>query len=143
MFSGAHTIGQTICFFVRYRLYNYTGIGDSDPTINPEYFTELQTLCPEEGDGTELVSLDKDSQVYFDVNFFRNVRDGNGVLKSDQRLWENQETRRIVQKYTIRNFWFNNRFNFEFSNAMVKLGSIEVKTGTQGEIRNMCSVFNY
>ena len=89
------------------------------------------------------MSLDKDSQTNFDVSFFKNVRDGNAVLESDQRLWGNDETRPIVQKYasTIRGL-LGFRFDYEFPKAMVKLSSIEVKTGTQGEIRKVCSKIN-
>uniref|UniRef100_A0A803QBS1 Plant heme peroxidase family profile domain-containing protein n=1 Tax=Cannabis sativa TaxID=3483 RepID=A0A803QBS1_CANSA len=34
------------------------------------------------------------------------------------------------------------RFEYEFSKSMVKMSSIEVKTGTQGEIRKTCSKIN-
>lgn len=87
--------------------------------------------------------MDKDSQLKFDVNYFKNVRDGNGVLESDQRLWGDPTTRDIVQKYagTLRGL-LGLRFDFEFKKSMVKMSSIEVKTGTQGEIRKICSKFN-
>lgn len=45
------------------------------------------------------VALDKDSPAKFDVSFFKNVRDGNGVLESDQRLWEDSATQSVVQNY--------------------------------------------
>ncbi|KAI3804045.1 hypothetical protein L1987_32213 [Smallanthus sonchifolius] len=32
--SGAHTIGQTDCRFFRYRLYNFTTTGNSDPSLS-------------------------------------------------------------------------------------------------------------
>ncbi|PON89004.1 Peroxidase [Trema orientale] len=140
---GAHTIGQTDCSFVSYRLYNFTATGNPDPTISRSFLTQLQTLCPKGGDGSKRVSLDKDSQTSFDVSFFKNVRDGNAVLESDQRLWGDAETRRIVHNYAgnIRGL-LGIRFDFEFSKAMAKMSSIEVKTGTQGEIRKICSKFN-
>ncbi|KAF3453699.1 hypothetical protein FNV43_RR04140 [Rhamnella rubrinervis] len=140
---GAHTIGQTDCTFFRYRLFNFTTTGNSDPTINPAYLAQLQALCPENGDGSKRVALDKDSQTKFDVSFFKNVRDGNGVLESDQRLWGDAATRSIVDKYAgnIRGL-LGLRFDFEFRKAMIKMSSIEVKTGTQGEIRKICSKFN-
>ncbi|KAI3920578.1 hypothetical protein MKX01_039203 [Papaver californicum] len=140
---GAHTIGQTDCLFFRYRLYNFTTTGNSDPTINQAFTSTLQTLCPANGDGTKRVALDNGSQSKFDVNFFKNVRDGKGVLESDQRLWGDNATRVIVQKYagTFRGL-LGIRFDIEFRKAMVKMSSIEVKTGTQGEIRKTCSKFN-
>lgn len=45
------------------------------------------------------MALDKDSPAKFDVSFFKNVRDGNGVLESDQRLWEDSATQSVVQNY--------------------------------------------
>ncbi|KAI3835955.1 hypothetical protein MKW92_026983 [Papaver armeniacum] len=140
---GAHTIGQTDCLFFRYRLYNFTTTGNSDPTINQAFTSTLQTLCPANGDGNKRVALDNGSPSKFDVNFFKNVRDGKGVLESDQRLWGDNATRAVVQKYagTFRGL-LGIRFDIEFRKAMVKMSSIEVKTGTQGEIRKLCSKFN-
>ncbi|XP_068643531.1 peroxidase 25 [Aristolochia californica] len=140
---GAHTIGQTDCLFFQYRLYNFTATGNADPSIGPSFLSQLQGLCPRNGDGSKRVALDKDSQNKFDVSFFKNVRDGNGVLESDQRLWGDSATRSIVQKYagSIRGL-LGFRFDFEFPKSMIKLSSIDVKTGTQGEIRNVCSKFN-
>ncbi|KAK7327742.1 hypothetical protein VNO77_21832 [Canavalia gladiata] len=140
---GAHTIGQTECRFFSYRLHNFTTTGNSDPTINQAFLPQLQALCPNNGNGLRRVSLDKDSPAKFDVSFFKNVRDGNGVLESDQRLWEDPTTRSVVQSYAgnVRGL-LGFRFDYEFRKAMIKLSSIEVKTGTQGEIRKVCSKFN-
>ncbi|XP_002524497.2 peroxidase 25 isoform X1 [Ricinus communis] len=140
---GAHTIGQTDCLFFRYRLYNFTTTGNADPTINQSFLAQLRALCPKDGDGSKRVALDKDSQSKFDASFFKNVRDGNGVLESDQRLWDDAATRDVVQKYAgnIRGL-LGFRFNFDFSKAMIKMSIIEVKTGTDGEIRKVCSKFN-
>ncbi|XP_050215127.1 peroxidase 25 [Mercurialis annua] len=140
---GAHTIGQTDCLFFRYRLYNFTTTGNADPTINHEFLSQLQVVCPKDGDGSKRVALDSNSQLKFDASFFKNVRDGNGVLESDQRLWDDAETGDVVQKFSgnVRGL-FGLRFNFDFPKAMVKMSSIEVKTGSYGEIRKVCSKFN-
>ncbi|KAG6741034.1 hypothetical protein POTOM_056518 [Populus tomentosa] len=141
--SGAHTLGRTHCQFIRYRLYNFTATGNADPTINQSFLSQLRALCPNNGDGTIPVPLDKDSQTDFDTSFFKNVRDGNGVLESDQRLWDDAATRHVVKKYAgnIRGL-LGLRFDVEFRQAMVKMRSIDVKTGTNGEIRKACSKFN-
>ncbi|KAG5102165.1 hypothetical protein JHK84_047134 [Glycine max] len=67
----------------------------------------------------------------------------NGVLESDQRLWADSSTQSVVQNYAgnVRGL-LGLRFDFEFPKAMIKLSSIEVKTGTDGEIREVCSKFN-
>ncbi|TYK26941.1 peroxidase 25-like [Cucumis melo var. makuwa] len=140
---GAHTIGQTDCLFFRYRLRNFTTTGNSDPTINPSFLTELKALCPKDGDATKRVALDKDSQFKFDLSFFNNIKDGNGVLESDQRLWNDDSTRSIIQKYiSPLKGLLGLRFEYNFRKSMIKMSSIEVKTGMQGEIRRKCSRFN-
>ncbi|KAL6221696.1 hypothetical protein ACLB2K_005091 [Fragaria x ananassa] len=140
---GAHTIGQTDCLFFRYRLYNFTATGNSDPTISQASLAQLQALCPKDGDGSKRVALDKGSQSKFDANFFKNVRDGNAVLESDQRLLGDATTRNILQNYagSIRGL-LGFRFDLEFPKAMIKMSSIDVKTGADGEIRKVCSKFN-
>ncbi|MBA0806680.1 hypothetical protein Gohar_022544 [Gossypium harknessii] len=141
--SRAHTIGQTDCLFFRYRLYNFTTTGSADPTINQSFLTQLQSLCPRNGDGSIKVGLDIGSETKFDVSFFKNVRDGKGVLESDQRLWGDDGTRRVVENYAgnVRGL-LGLRFDYEFRKAMIKMSSIEVKTGSDGEIRKTCSKIN-
>ncbi|KAG8053280.1 hypothetical protein GUJ93_ZPchr0001g31226 [Zizania palustris] len=140
---GAHTIGQTDCLFVRYRLYNFTATGNADPTISPSAVPQLRALCPANGDASRRVALDLTSPGAFDASFFKNVRDGAAVLESDQRLWGDASTQATVQNYAgnIRGL-FGFRFSYEFPKAMIKMSSIAVKTGTQGEIRKRCSRFN-
>ncbi|KAL6006302.1 Peroxidase 25 [Asimina triloba] len=141
---GAHTIGQADCLFFNYRLYNYTTTGNADPSIKQDYLGELRDWCPLDGDNSTRVALDQGSQTKFDISFFKNIRDGYGVIESDQRLWGDDATRRIVHKYAAGNVRgiSGPRFENEFSKAMIKMGSIGVKTGTQGEIRNICSEIN-
>lgn len=141
--SGAHTIGQTDCAFVRYRLYNFTATGNADPTISQSYLPQLRGLCPSDGSTSSRVPLDKGSANKFDASFFKNVRDGNGVLESDQRLWDDDVTQDIVRKFagTFRGL-LGFRFDYDFSKAMIKLSSLDIKTGAQGEIRKICSEFN-
>ncbi|XP_074281067.1 peroxidase 25 [Silene latifolia] len=140
---GAHTIGQTDCRFFQYRIYNFTPTGNSDPSINQAFVSQLQTLCPKNGNGLNKVALDKDTPANFDVNFFKNIRDGYGVLESDQRLLGDDTTRAIVLNYAgnIRGL-FGVRFSFDFPKAMIKMSNIDVKTGYDGEIRYVCSKFN-
>lgn len=140
---GGHTIGQTHCQFIRYRLYNFTSTGNADPTINSANLPQLQSICPVDGDGTKAVPLDKGSETTFDASIFKNIRDGNGVLESDQRLWSDESTKMYVQRYagSIRGL-LGLRFDVAFAKAMQKMSNIGIKTGTQGEVRKVCSAFN-
>ncbi|XP_021908216.1 peroxidase N1-like [Carica papaya] len=93
---GGHTIGTTSCQLFRDRLFNFNGTGTHDSTINRMFLPQLQILCPENGDGSMRVALDTGSVNRFDTSFFANLRDGKGVLQSDQALWSDASTRILV-----------------------------------------------
>ncbi|KAJ9687112.1 hypothetical protein PVL29_015818 [Vitis rotundifolia] len=141
---GGHTIGTSACQFFSDRLYNFnttTGNG-ADPSIDPSFLPQLQALCPQNGDANRRVALDTGSPNTFDASFFKNLKNGRGILQSDQRLWEDASTRSYVQRFLgIRGLQALN-FNVEFRRSMVKMSNIGVKTGTEGEIRRVCSAIN-
>ncbi|KAK6241390.1 hypothetical protein SCA6_006779 [Theobroma cacao] len=114
----------------------------ADPSINPEFVSQLQTLCPPSSDDTGRVALDTDSVDSFDVSFFENLRNGRGILESDQMLWTDASTRSIAQSYLAVRGLRSLNFNIEFGRSMVKMSNIGVKTGTDGEIRKICSAIN-
>ncbi|XWS39704.1 hypothetical protein CRYUN_Cryun18bG0077800 [Craigia yunnanensis] len=97
---GGHTIGSTACQFCCYRLYNFTGNGP-DPSIDPSFVPQLQALCPQNGDGTSRADLDTGSARKFDTYFLTNLRNGRGVLLSDQTLWTYPSTRIFVQRFWV------------------------------------------
>ncbi|MBA0586541.1 peroxidase N1 [Gossypium raimondii] len=140
---GAHTIGTTACEFFSYRLFNFSATSNgADPSINPDFVSQLRTLCPSNGDGTRRVALDTDSVDSFDASFFHNLRKGRGILASDQMLWTDGCTRSIVESYLGVRGLPSLKFNVQFGKSMVKMSNIEVKTGTNGEIRKICSAIN-
>ncbi|KAL4360914.1 hypothetical protein GQ457_04G004000 [Hibiscus cannabinus] len=137
---GGHTIGTSACQFFSYRLYNFTN-GGPDPTINPTFVPKLQALCPQNGDGSRRIDLDTGSGNKFDVSFFANLRNGRGILESDQKLWTDASTRSFVQRFLGKRGTRPLNFNVEFARSMVKMSNIGVKTGINGEIRKICSAF--
>ncbi|XP_034702525.1 peroxidase N1-like [Vitis riparia] len=141
---GGHTIGTSACQFFRDRLYNFnttTGNG-ADPSIDPAFLPQLQALCPQNGDANRRVALDTGSPNTFDASFFQNLKNGRGILQSDQKLWEDASTRSYVQRFLgIRGLQGLN-FNVEFGRSMVKMSNIGVMTCTEGEIRRVCSAIN-
>lgn len=139
--TGGHTIGTTQCQFFNYRLFNFTNNGP-DPSMDPAFVTQMQALCPQNGDGSRRVALDTGSAGRFDTMFFSNLRNGRGVLESDQKLWTDASTRTFVQRFLGLRGVLGLTFNLEFGKSMVKMSNIEVKTGTQGEIRKVCSAVN-
>uniref|UniRef100_A0A6N2N654 Peroxidase n=1 Tax=Salix viminalis TaxID=40686 RepID=A0A6N2N654_SALVM len=61
--SGAHTFGRAQCRLFSNRLYNFSGTGSPDPTINSTYLTTLQQICPQNGNGSVLANLDPTTQM--------------------------------------------------------------------------------
>ncbi|KAL6329812.1 hypothetical protein AAG906_037523 [Vitis piasezkii] len=141
---GGHTIGTAACQAFRYRLYNFstTTANGADPSMDATFVTQLQALCPANGDASRRVALDTGSSNTFDASYFTNLKNGRGVLESDQRLWTDASTKTFVQRFLGVRGLLGLNFNLEFGRSMVKMSNIGVKTGTQGEIRKVCSAIN-
>ncbi|KAK9989127.1 hypothetical protein SO802_029366 [Lithocarpus litseifolius] len=137
--AGGHTIGTSACQSFQYRMYNFTKVrnGVVDPSISPAFLPQLRALCPQYGDGSKRVALDTHSPNRFDTSYFRNMRIGQGILESDQMLWNDASTKAIVQHLLL-----GLNFKEEFGNSMIKMSNIGVKTGNAGEIRQVCSKIN-
>ncbi|CAI9786198.1 unnamed protein product [Fraxinus pennsylvanica] len=139
---GGHTIGTSACQFFRYRLYNFNSTTGADPSIDYTFLPQLRSLCPENGDTSTRVGLDNGSENQFDNCFFANLRNGRGILESDQKLWTDGSTKTFVQRFLGIRGLLGLTFSAEFGKSMVKMSNIEVKTGTNGEIRKVCSAIN-
>lgn len=139
---GGHTIGTAACQFFQYRMYNFNSSVTVDPSINPAFLSQLQSLCPSNGDASKRVALDTGSENSFDNSFFGNLQSGRGILESDQMLWTDPSTRTLVQRFLGIRGLLGLTFNVEFARSMVKMSNIGVKTGTDGEIRKVCSAIN-
>ncbi|XP_011659714.1 peroxidase N1 [Cucumis sativus] len=143
--AGAHTIGTASCRFFSYRLYNFTTVTETgaDPTLNPSLVERLRDVCPVDGDSSNRFELDIDSAEKFDVSFYKNLRQGGGILESDQMLWNDDSTRPIIQHYlSLKGLVGRSSFKVEFGRSMVKMSNAQVKTGLLGEIRRVCSKVN-
>ncbi|XP_024979025.1 peroxidase 1-like [Cynara cardunculus var. scolymus] len=134
--SGAHSIGRSGCNFVKPRLYSFNGT-HADPSLDPNFVAVLKKKCPKNGNsGT--TDLDLATPNRLDNQYYRNVKQHRVLFSSDQALLDSPMTARTVAKYASNlNAWRN-----DFAAAMIRLGSIEVLTGTKGEIRKKCGVRN-
>ena len=110
--------------------------------MDATFVTQLQALCPADGDGSRRIALDTGSSNTFDASFFTNLKNGRGVLESDQKLWTDASTKTLVQRFLGVRGLRGLNFNVEFGRSMVKMSNIGVKTGTEGEIRKLCSANN-
>ncbi|KAK2982351.1 hypothetical protein RJ640_009052 [Escallonia rubra] len=139
---GGHTIGTSACQFFRYRLNNFNSTTAADPSINSAFLPQLQSLCPATGDATKRVGLDNGSEDKFDASFYKNLGNGRGILESDQKLWTDASTKPFVKRFMGIRGLAGLSFNTEFGKSMVKMSNVGVKTGTNGEIRKVCSAIN-
>ncbi|KAF3334714.1 peroxidase 72-like protein [Carex littledalei] len=137
--SGGHTIGDTRCTSFRQRLYNQTGNGAPDYSLNPVYAAGLRTKCPSSGGDQNLFFLDLVTPFKFDNQYFKNLIAYNGILNSDEVLFtQSVQTMNLVKLYAE-----NNELFFEqFAKSMVKMGNISPLTGSMGEIRMNCRKIN-
>ncbi|KAI3715799.1 hypothetical protein L6452_22786 [Arctium lappa] len=139
---GGHTIGTAACAVFSYRLYNFNNTNGPDPDINQAFLPQLRALCPNGGDGSRRVGLDTGSVNSFDNSYYANLRNGRGVLESDAKLWSDPTTQRFVQRFLGVRGLPGMRFDVEFGRSMVKMGNTDLKVGSQGEIRRVCTATN-
>ncbi|XP_020092671.1 peroxidase 57-like [Ananas comosus] len=143
---GAHSMGLCHCGFFIDRLYDYKGSGSPDPTMEPNVLNTLQQKCP-----PHLVTIDnitEDSIVFmnqvsstpfhFDNSLYHASLNEKAVLQIDQELAFTDVTSKLAAQYANNPGTFLN----QFAKSMIKLGSIGVLTGQEGEIRLNCRVVN-
>ncbi|GMY22072.1 peroxidase 5-like [Fagus crenata] len=126
--SGAHSIGISDCTSFKDRLYNFSETQLQDPSMDPIFARDLKTKCPQTATrilNDPTVPLDVVTPNRLDINYYENLKKHHGLLTSDQTLLSSPSTAII-----------------KFAAAMVKMGYIEVLTGSQGEIRKDCRVVN-
>ncbi|KAL8242386.1 hypothetical protein R6Q59_012688 [Mikania micrantha] len=135
--SGAHSIGRAGCNFAASRLYFFNGTG-TDPSLDPKYAMILKKKCPKNRISSGTTELDLVTPDRLDNQYYRNLIRQRVVFSSDEALLDSTITSTIVTKYANNPITWKN----DFAAAMVRLGSLNVLTGTKGEIRNKCGVVN-
>ncbi|KAK9934000.1 hypothetical protein M0R45_021167 [Rubus argutus] len=135
--SGAHTMGRARCTTFRGRLQGATLPNAPDASL--EFIQSLQELCSGSDSNATLANLDLATPATFDNQYYVNLLSGQGLLPSDQNLVTgDDQTRELVETYAEDVVAF-----FEdFKNSMIKMGSLGVGTGMNGEIRRNCRAVN-
>ncbi|XP_002976191.2 peroxidase 5 [Selaginella moellendorffii] len=136
--SGAHTIGESHCSSFKDRLYNFTGNGDQDPSLDPTYARELKAKCPQSATSDDTVPMESEpSTSKVNTVYYRDILRSKSIFTSDQTLVNDPITRATVVQFA------NNTEIFfqKFAAAMLKMSLLEVnKPG--GEIRYNCGSIN-
>lgn len=136
--SGAHSIGVSHCSSFSPRLYAFNSTHPQDPSIDPQFAAFLKTKCPQGSSNDPIVFLDNVTPTRLDNQYYKNLKYKRGLLTSDQTLEGSPETANTVTM-NAKNY---RAWSAKFAAAMVRMGSIEVLTGNQGEIRKKCRVVN-
>ncbi|KAK8716392.1 hypothetical protein V6N13_043702 [Hibiscus sabdariffa] len=127
--SGAHTLGVARCATFKGRL------SSADPTLDSSFAKTLSKTCSG-GDNAEQ-PFDATPRS-FDNFYFNALMRKSGVLFSDQTLYTSPRTRGIVNGYAMNQAMFF----FDFQQAMIKMGTLDVKEGSKGEVRQDCRKIN-
>ncbi|XP_065616349.1 peroxidase 5 [Quercus suber] len=131
--SGAHSIGRSHCSSFSNRLYSFSETNPQDPSIDPIFARDLKTKCPKNANNGNdpTAPLDVLTPYRLDNKYYKNLKNHRGLLTSDQSLLCSPSTVGIVKN----NARHGQAWAYKFAAAMVKMGYIEVLTGSQGEIR--------
>uniref|UniRef100_A0A0E0JHV5 Peroxidase n=1 Tax=Oryza punctata TaxID=4537 RepID=A0A0E0JHV5_ORYPU len=140
--SGAHTIGVSHCDSFTPRLYNFSAGSDIDPAVSSAYAFLLRAVCPSNSSQffppNTTVDMDVISPAALDNKYYVGLTNNLGLFTSDHALLTNATLRASVDEFVKS----EKRWKSKFVKAMVKMGGVEVKTGTQGEVRLNCRVVN-
>ncbi|KAL3336144.1 hypothetical protein AABB24_032066 [Solanum stoloniferum] len=132
--SGAHTLGVASCSSFKHRLSNFDSTHDVDPTLDAQFAKTLSKRCTSDK-SEQAFDTTKDT---FDNDYYNALQRNTGVLFSDQTPYNNPRTRGIVNAYA-----FNQAMFFlDFQQAMLKMGLLDVKEGSNGEVRANCRIIN-
>jgi len=137
---GSHTIGDSRCTSFRQRLYNQTGNGLPDFTLDASYAAALRPRCPRSGGDQNLFFLDPVTPFKFDNQYYKNILAYRGLLSSDEVLLTGSgATADLVKLYAAN----QDIFFQHFARSIVKMGNISPLTGANGEIRKNCRRVNH
>uniref|UniRef100_A0A2N9EU57 Peroxidase n=1 Tax=Fagus sylvatica TaxID=28930 RepID=A0A2N9EU57_FAGSY len=119
------------------RLYNFTGNGDTDPSLDPAYANFLKTQCSNPPKRTTTVEMDPKSSLSFDTHYFKALKHNQGLFQSDAALLTDKRSAHIAKMFQNRRAFIDH-----FGHSMVNMGAIGVLNGDNGEIRKNCRVIN-
>lgn len=138
--SGAHTIGTSHCssFRDRFQEDSKGKLRLIDKSLDSSYADELTKECPTSASPSVQVNNDPETSMVFDNQYYRNLLTNKGLFQSDSALLSDNRTRKLVEDLAN-----DQEFFFEsWGQSFLKLTSVGVKTGDEGEIRRSCASTN-
>ncbi|XP_040380664.1 peroxidase 1-like [Oryza brachyantha] len=132
--SGSHTIGRSHCS----SFINRNSERLANGTISPAYQALLEALCAANTSTPVTTAIDLSTPATLDNNYYKLLPLNLGLFFSDDQLIRNATLLPFVNAFTANETLWKEKF----AAAMIKMGNIDVLTGTQGEIRLNCSTVN-
>ncbi|XP_059287393.1 peroxidase 46 [Lycium ferocissimum] len=139
--SGAHTIGSAHCnaFSNRFRVDSKGNFTFIDNSLDREYAAELTKQCPAGAASSSItVKNDPETPQLFDNQYYKDLLAHKGLFQSDSVLFSDGRTKERVLEFAND----QNGFFRSWSQSFVRLASLGVKSGDDGEVRASCSVVN-
>lgn len=109
-----------------------------DKSLDSSYADELMKECPISASPFAKVNNDPVTSMIFDNQHYRNLLTNKGLFKSDSVLLDDDRTRKLVEDLANDQDLFFEHWGQSF----LKLTSVGVKTGDEGEIRGSCAATN-
>ncbi|XP_027362633.1 peroxidase 20 [Abrus precatorius] len=142
--SGSHTIGRARCLSFRQRIYEAKQeyhYGYDRYKRYTSFRRILRSICPVSGRDNRFAPLDFQTPKRFDNHYYINILEGKGLLGSDNVLISQDFDGKITEQVWA--YASNEKLFFtSFAKSMIKMGSINVLTGNEGEIRRSCRFVN-
>jgi peroxidase len=111
-----------------------------DSGLSSSYATLLRALCPSNTTRATPITtqMDPETPNVLDNNYYKLIPRGMGLFFSDNQLRVDTAMAALVSSFAANETLWKEKF----AAAMVKMGRIQVQTGTCGEVRLNCSVVN-
>jgi peroxidase len=133
--SGAHSIGVAHCSGFTKRLYPTV-----DPTLDAAFAVDLKKRCPAPASGVpdNLVNNSVVTPTTLGNQYYGNLVGKKVLFNSDATLLTGNDTATLVAQMAADPA----KWIAQFAVSMVRLGRLEVLTGTQGQVRKNCRAVN-
>lgn len=140
--AGAHTIGRSHCssFNDRFKVDPNGNLTLVDSSLDRQYAAQLTRMCHAAAANDDSVTVNNDpgSPFQFDNEYYKILLEHKGLFQSDSALLSDVRTRNRVVEFAGDQDSFFERWGVSF----LKLASVGVKTGDEGEIRLSCPMPN-
>ncbi|BBH01355.1 Peroxidase superfamily protein [Prunus dulcis] len=135
LFRGT-PIGRSSCGSVQHRLYNFSGTGKPDPSLDPQYLNYLERKCRWASD---YVDLDAATPHKLTLDITPICRRRWDFCPQNQLLYSDPRTSPLIKAFAYQPSVFYHQFGV----SMAKFRNVQVLTEkNEGEIRTNCNFVN-